>query len=171
MIASLLMQSPYLQAMLLAIVGLAVFSVAGLMYPIFKGRAEYGEEAKGSAKRFAFTYGTKETAGKLKTMKQAGNYSEGIILAYRALRNLLPRAEILSQDNRNTEFEIINEMIRTFRSSPELRNAGDLLMQAYQLYERARFSNLVTTEDLDAAISLLDSIYSGPVVKRKPWGN
>ena len=162
--------SPILQGMFVAIVSLAAVTVAGLVYLVMRGRAGVEEEEAGglSGKESRYQYGTRETLEKLSKMREEGQYSEGVIVAYRALRNLLPKAEILSQNKGNTEFEIISE---TVKASSELHDIAQPIMQGYEYYERARFAKLLSADEFEKAIALLDRIYSSPAVKRKPRGS
>ncbi len=162
--------SPVLQGMFVAIVSLAAVTVAGLVYPVIRGRAGLEEEEAGglSGKEYRYHYGSKETLERLRKMREEGQFSEGVIIAYRALRNLLPKANVLSQNKGNTEFEIISETIKT---SPELHDVAQPILQAYEYYERARFAKQVSADEFEKAITILDKIYSNPAVKQKPRGN
>jgi hypothetical protein len=162
--------SPILQGMLVAIVSLAAVSVAGLVYPWVRGRAGLEDEEAGglSGEEYRYHYGSKETLERLRKMREEGQFPEGVILAYRALRNLLPKADVFSQNKGNTEFEIISE---TIKASPELRDGAQPIMQAYEYYERARFAKQVSSDEFEKAIATFDKIYSSPAVRRKPRGN
>ena len=157
--------SPLLQIMLAGIVSLAAVSVAGLVYPIVRGRGYEQMESSGILGRgYQYFYGAKETLEKLKKIKESGEFSEGIIVGYKALRNLLPRVNLLSENKANTELDIISEMIRT---SPELHEIAQPILQAYGYYERARFSQPLSSEYFDSAIAAFDKVYSNSTIKRR----
>ncbi|MBM3898142.1 MAG: hypothetical protein FJ358_06445 [Thaumarchaeota archaeon] len=157
--------SPLLQTLLGLIIFLAAFSVIGLVLPLFRGRGYEDNGVSGTlGKGYQYFYGTKETLEKLKNFKEAGEFSEGAILGYKALRNLLPKVNLLSENKANTELDIISEMIRT---SPELRGIAQPILQSYTYYERARFSKPLTSEELDDAITAFDRVYSHSTIKRK----
>lgn len=160
--------SPILQGMLVAIVSLAAVTVAGLVYPLVRGRAGSEDEEALSAEEYRYHYGSKETLERLRKMREEGQFPEGVILAYRALRNLLPKADVFSQNKGNTEFEIISE---TIKASPELHDGAQPIMQAYEYYERARFAKQVSSDEFEKAIATFDKIYSSPAVRRRPRGN
>lgn len=165
MIVNLFTVSPMLQMMIALILSLAAFSVAGLVYPIVRGRGYEEGEAEGeSGKGYQHFYGTKETLERLKKIRESGEFSEGIIIGYRALRNLLPKVHLLSENKTNTELEIISELIRT---SPELHEIAQSIFQAYEYYEKARFSKPLTAEEFNSAIATFDKVYSNPTIKRR----
>ena len=157
--------SPLLQMVLAAILSLAAVSVAGLVYPMVRGRGYEKRESNSTlGKDYQYFYGTKDTLEKIKKTRESGEFSQGIIVGYKALRNLFPKVNLLSEIKANTEFEIISEMVRT---SPELREIVQPILQAYAYYERARFSQLLTSEDFDGAILTFDKVYSNSVLKRR----
>jgi hypothetical protein len=165
MIVNPLTGSPLLQIMLGLIIFLAAFSVVGLVLPLFRGRGYKEDETHGTlGKGYQYFYGTKETLEKLRRVKESGEFSEGAIIGYKALRNLFPKVNLLSENKANTELDIISEMIRT---SPELREIAQPVLQAYAYYERARFSKPLSSEEFDQAIVAFDKVYSHSTIKRK----
>jgi hypothetical protein len=165
MIVNPFTDSPLLQIMLGLIIFFAAFSVAGLVYPMFRGRGYEEREINGMlGKGYQYFYGTKETLEKLKKSKESGEFSEGVIVGYKALRNLLPKVNLLSEKKSNTELDIVSEMIRT---SPELREIAQPILQAYAYYERARFSKPLSSEEFDDAIAAFDKVYSNSTIKRR----
>lgn len=157
--------SPILQVMLAAVVSLAAVSIAGLVYPMVKGRGyEERESSNNLGKAYQYFYGTKETLEKIRKTKESGEFSEGTIVGYKALRNLLPKVNLLSENKASTELDIVSEMIRT---APELHEIAQPILQAYAYYERARFSQPLSSEDFDGAIAAFDRVYSNSTIKRR----
>ena len=101
--------------------------------------------------------------GLMESVRDKGNFNDGILMGYVALRNTLPKMQSLTMNIELTELEIL-EM--TLNESREFRNVSPLILQVYQHYEKVRFGSGSDQTEFESMVSLLESIYKLNMVLR-----
>ncbi|MCX8191316.1 MAG: hypothetical protein N3F06_00735, partial [Nitrososphaerales archaeon] len=94
---------------------------------------------------------------------ESGRYREGILLAYRSVRNHIANTLQHDIDKSLTEREVVLQILD---KSPKSTFDTNLIKELYELYEVARFSTREVSEgELYKCIQILKSIYEGPSIK------
>ncbi|MCS7116972.1 MAG: hypothetical protein RMJ31_05010 [Nitrososphaerota archaeon] len=150
----------------IAIPALGILILIGLIYPILKGvdRSYKKPDSK------IVTDIDKDTEPQIinpivavRSLYESGRYREGILLAYRSVRNHIANMLQVDTDKSLTEREVILQILD---KSPKSTFDTNLIKELYELYEVARFSNREVSEgELYKCIQILTSIYEEPSIK------
>ena len=162
---SLVFTSVLMRAMLIAMASLVIITGLGLAYPILRPRTTRPSNVtdEGADLRNTITLGSKEMERYIESVRDKGNFNDGILMGYAALRNTLPKMQSLTMNIELTEFEIL-EM--TLNESREFRNVSPLILQVYQHYEKVRFGSGSDQTEFESMVNLLESIYKLNIVLR-----